>query len=375
MISIKEVDSKSDLIKFIKFPFKLYKNSKFWVPPIIDQEIENFDKVKNPNIKQSKTNLFLAYMGSNVVGRIVAIINNYEVEVTKIKKIRFGWFDFIDDFEVSKKLLDKIDEIGRQNKLEFMEGPMGFTNLDKVGVLTSGFDKIGTMITTYNHEYYKEHFIKHKFVEEKKYHEKIFEFKNIDGKYYKQISDVVKQRNNLQEVTFTKTSEVLKRSNEMFDLFNDSYAKLSSFVKINEEQKQYMKKKYIKFINPEYIKFVENENKKLVAFAIVMPSFAWALQKTRGYLFPFGIFYVLFSKFFSKKITLYLIGIHPDYQKKGVTAIIFNSFIQTLKNKGIKICRRTPELTENISIDKIWENFSPELIKTRSTFKKKLSKS
>jgi GNAT superfamily N-acetyltransferase len=105
-----------------------------------------------------------------------------------------------------------------------------------------------------------------------------------------------------------------------------------------------------------------------------MPSYAWALQKMRGYLFPFGIFYLLFSKFFNKKITLYLIGIHPDFQKRGVTAIIFNSFIQTLKNKGIEICRRTPELTENISIDKIWGNFSPELIKTRSTFKKKLSK-
>ena len=310
MITIKEVNSKNELLKFIKFPFKLYKNSKFWVPPIIDQEIENFDSEKNPNIKQSKTNLFLAYKDSEVVGRIVAIINNYEVEVTKIKKIRFGWFDFIDDFEVSKKLLDKIDAIGRQNRLEFMEGPMGFTNLDKVGVLTSGFDKIGTMITTYNHEYYKDHFIKHQFVEEKKYHEKIFEFKNVDGKYYKQISDVVKQRNNLQEVTFTKTSEVLKRSNEMFDLFNDSYSKLSSFVKINEKQKEYMKKRYIKFINPEYIKFVQDKNKKLVAFAIVMPSFARALQKIKGYLYPFGIFYLLFSKFFNKKINLYLIGIH-----------------------------------------------------------------
>ena len=167
MITIKEVNSKNELLRFIKFPFKLYKNSKFWVPPIIDQEIENFDSEKNPNIKQSKTNLFLAYKNSEVVGRIVAIINNYEVEVTKIKKIRFGWFDFIDDFEVSKKLLDKIDAIGRQNRLEFMEGPMGFTNLDKVGVLTSGFDKIGTMITTYNHEYYKDHFIKHQFTEEK----------------------------------------------------------------------------------------------------------------------------------------------------------------------------------------------------------------
>ena len=130
-----------------------------------------------------------------------------------------------------------------------------------------------------------------------------------------------------------------------------------------------MKEKYIKFINPEYIKFVENEKKEIVAFAIIMPSFAKALQKMNGRLFPFGFLNLLWAKRYNKNVTLYLIGIDPQYQKLGITAIIFNAFIQTLKNKGIQICRRTPELTDNISIDKIWKNFNPKLIKTRSTYR------
>ena len=134
-----------------------------------------------------------------------------------------------------------------------------------------------------------------------------------------------------------------------------------------------MKKKFLSFIKPEYIKFVENSQNKIVAFAIIMPSFAKALQRMNGKLFPFGFLHMLYAKKFNKDVTLYLIGIHPDYQKMGVTAIIFNSFIQTLKNKGIQVCRRTPELEDNISVDKIWKNFNPKLIKTRSTYKLNLN--
>jgi hypothetical protein len=159
------------------------------------------------------------------------------------------------------------------------------------------------------------------------------------------------------------------RANEMFDLFNKSYSSLSSFVRISEEQKEYMKKSYLNFINPEFIKFVENDKNEIVGFGIIMPSFAKALQKMRGKLFPFGFLHLLRAKKNVKDVNLYLIGILPEYQKLGVTAIIFNSFIQTLKNKGIEICRRTPELVDNISIDKIWKNFNPKLIKTRSTYK------
>ena len=369
MIDIKKVSNKKDTRDFVEFPFKLYKKSKYWVPPIINQEIDSFNKDLNPNLKESAVELFIAIKENKIVGRIAVIINWYEVNKQKTSKIRFGWFDFIDDYKVSKLLLEKVAELGKKNNLKYMEGPMGFSNLDKVGVLTSGFDIVGTMITAYNHSYYKNHYEKFGLKPEKNFHEKTFMFDDIDTGYYEKMSRIVKTRNRLNEVNFNSTSEVMKRTNEMFDLFNKSYEKLSSFVKINNEQKEFMKEKYIKFINPEYIKFVENDKKELVAFAIIMPSFAKALQRMKGKLFPFGFLNLLWAKKFNKDVTLYLIGIHPDYQKLGVTAIIFNAFIQTLKNKGIQVCRRTPELTDNISIDKIWKNFNPKLIKTRSTFK------
>ena len=372
MIDIIKVSNNSELREFVMFPFKLYKGSKYWVPPIIEQEMNSFNRDLNPNLKNAEVELYMASKNDEIVGRIAVIINWYEVKEQKTSKIRFGWFDFIDDFEVSKVLLDKVIEIGKANNLEYMEGPMGFSNLDKVGVLTSGFDVISTMITNYNYDYFKRHYEKHGLKVEKTFHEKTFLFEDIDTEYYEKMSRIVKTRNNLKEVNFYSTKKVMSRANEMFDLFNKSYAKLSSFVKINEEQKEYMKEKFLSFVNPEYIKFVENENKEIVAFAIIMPSFAKALQKMNGKLFPFGFLNLLWAKKFNKDVTLYLIGIDPNYQKLGVTAIIFNSFIQTLKNKGIKICRRTPELTDNLSIDKIWKNFSPKLIKTRCTYKKEL---
>tara|TARA_B100001287_G_scaffold45961_1_gene35031 strand:+ start:6244 stop:7362 length:1119 start_codon:yes stop_codon:yes gene_type:complete len=372
MIEVKRVKDSRHLKQFVLYPFELYKGSKFWVPPIIQQEIDSFNKDLNPNLRDSQVDLFLAFKNKKVVGRIAVIINWFEVKEQKIKKVRFGWFDFNDDKEISKKLLEKVVDVGKRFKLKYIEGPMGFSNLDKVGVLTSGFDIIGTMITTYNHKYYQKHYEYHGLRKEKNFQEKTFMFEDIDHKYYEKMSRIVKMRNKLEEVNFNSTSEVMKRSNEMFDLFNESYANLSSFVKINEKQKEYMKEKYLKFINPEYIKFVENENKDIVAFAIIMPSFARALQKIKGKLFPFGFLNLLWAKKFNRNVTLYLIGIHPEYQKLGVTAIIFNSFIQTLKNKGIQICRRTPELVDNVAIDKIWKNFNPKLIKTRSTFKKNI---
>lgn len=369
MIQIKQVIDSKDLYKFIKFPFDLYKNSKYWVPPIIKQEIDSFNSSINPNLKESSLKQFIAIKNKKIVGRIAVIINWNEIKNKKIRKIRFGWFDFIDDLNVSLLLLEKVKEIGRKHEMDFMEGPMGFNNLDKVGVLTSGYDIIGTMISSYNYKYYVKHYEKHGFLEEKKYHEKTFMFKDIDPSYYSKMSEVVKKRNNLKEINFNKTSEIMLRANEMFDLFNKSYSSLSSFVRISEEQKEYMKKSYLNFINPEFIKFVENDKNEIVGFGIIMPSFAKALQKMRGKLFPFGFLHLLRAKKNVKDVNLYLIGILPEYQKLGVTAIIFNSFIQTLKNKGIEICRRTPELVDNISIDKIWKNFNPKLIKTRSTYK------
>ncbi len=372
MITIKEVSSKSDLKKFVTFPFVLYKDSKYWVPPIINDELESFDKTKNPVFKDADAWFFLAYENDKMVGRVAAIINRLEVQEQNVKKMRFGWFDFVDNTSVSEALLQKVSEIGTANSLEYMEGPVGFSNLDKVGVLVEGFDHIGTMITWYNHPYYKEHYERLGFVKEKEYMENKFPARNADPKLFTKLNDLIKRRYGLSELNFTKTKEVLPLADEMFDLFNKTYASLSSFVPITEIQKAYFKKKYISFINPEYIKFIKDKEDKLVAFAIVMPSFSEALQKAKGKLFPFGLFHLLNAKKNSKDVIFYLIGIDPEYQNKGVTAIIFNEYYKTFTKKGIEMCYRTPELEENLAIKQMWKHFDPVIYKRRRTYRKDL---
>ena len=372
MVTLKEATIKSELKQFVKFPFTLYKNSPYWVPPIINDELESFDRDKNPAFKNADAWFFLAYKNGKIVGRVATIINWLEVNEQKIKKIRFGWFDFIDDYEVSEILLQKVAEIGKKDNLEYMEGPVGFSNLDKVGVLIEGFDHIGSMITWYNHSYYKNHYEKLGFVKEKEYMENKFLASNADPALFTKLNDLIKRRYGLREINFKKTKDVMPMADQMFDLFNETYSKLSSFVPITEIQKAYFKKKYISFINPEYIKFIVDKNDKLIAFSIVMPSFSKALQKANGKLFPFGIFHLLKAKKHSKDVYFYLIGIHPDYQNKGVTAIVFNEYYKTFKEKGIEMCYRTPELEENVAIRQMWKHFNPVIYKRRRTYRKNL---
>jgi ribosomal protein S18 acetylase RimI-like enzyme len=372
MITIKEISNKKEMKQFVTFPFSIYKNNKFWVPPIIKDEVDNFDPKKNPVFDNADAQFFVAIRDGKIVGRVVAIINWFEVEKQQIKKMRFGWFDVIDDLEVSKALLNKVKEIGLKNKLTHIEGPIGFNNLDKTGVLVEGFDHIGTMITWYNHPYYKEHLEALGFVKEKEYLENKFKFKNVDGVYFDRVSSIIKRRFKLKALDFTKTKDILPYVDEMFEVFDKSYSKLSSFVPISESQIAFFKKKYISFINPEYIKFVVDEHHKVVAFAIVMPSFSEALQKAKGKLFPFGLFHLLKARKHSKDVTFYLIGVHPEYQNKGVHAIIFDQYTKTFTPLGIDTCIRTPELEDNEAIKKLWENFSPETHKRRRTYRKNI---
>ncbi|WP_026714062.1 hypothetical protein [Flavobacterium daejeonense] len=372
MITIKEAKTKKELTEYIKFPFSLYKDNEFWVPPIIADELESFDKTKNPAFENAEAYFYIAYKDGKIAGRITAIINWAEVNDQQKRKVRFGWFDVINDIEVTKALLEKVEELGKKNNLEYMEGPMGFSNLDKVGVLTEGFDQLGTMITWYNHPYYAAHLEQLGYVVEKEYIESKFPFSNVKPEFFQKASAVVRKRYELTPVNFTSTKDVMPYADKMFDLFNETYSKLSSFVAISESQKAYFKKKYISFINPEYIKFIEDKNKNIIAFGIVMPSFSRALQKAKGKLFPFGIFHLLNARKNSKDMIFYLIGIHPEYQNKAVTAVMFNEYYDTFKEKGVEYCFRTPELSDNHAIHNIWKHFEPVVHCRRKTFKKEL---
>ena len=372
MITVKEVKNKKELKAFVTFPFKLYNNSKYWVPPIISDEIATLSADKNPAFLHAEARFFLAYQNNEIVGRIAAILNWTEIKTQKVKKMRFGWFDTIDNINVSKVLLDKVAEIGTSNNLEFIEGPVGFSNLDKNGALTYGFDHIGTMATWYNHPYYITHFEKLGYLPEKEYIESKFPFNTIPVERFTRVNEIITKRFKLRPSQFTKTKEVIPHIDSMFDLFNKSYSKLSSFVPVSDAQRDYFKKKFIHFINPEYIKFVFDENDKMIAFSIVLPSFSEALQETKGKLFPFGFLKLLKAKKNSKTVLFYLIGVEPHYQNKGVTAIIFNEFYNTLKKQNIETCIRLPELADNFASHQIWKDFDCEIIKRRKTFRKEL---
>lgn len=372
MITIKEATTKALVSDYVKFPFSLYKGHPYWVPPIIQDEMDSFDKTKNPAFESAEAYLYLAYKGNTIVGRIAAIINWDEVNNQGKKKVRFGWWDVTDDIEVTKALLEKVYELGRHNDLEYVEGPMGFSNLDKVGVVTDGYGEMGSMITWYNYPYYVAHLEQLGFVKEKEYIESKFHYSNIKPEFFVKAQELIKKRYGLRALNFTKTSDIMPYVDKMFDLFNASYANLASFVAITETQKAYFKKKYISFINPEYIKFVMDKDDNMIAFTIVMPSFSKALQKAKGKLFPFGFYHLLKAKKNSKEVLFYLIGIDPHYMNKGVTAIIFDEYYKTFTEKGITDCIRTPELEDNLAIQNMWKHFDPSVFRKRKTYRKDL---
>lgn len=373
MVTVKEIHSKKDFKAFVKFPFKLYKGSKYWIPPIIKEELATFDKTKNPVFNDAEARFFLAYKNNEIVGRIAAIINWIEVNQNHQKKMRFGWFDVVDEIEVTRALLEKVHEIGKSHQLEYMEGPVGFSNLDKVGIMTEGFDELGSMITWYNFPYYANHFKELGYEVAKTYSENKMDFTKIEPESFEKIQDLIRKRYNLKALNFTKNKDILKYTDDMFEVFSKSHSKLSSFVEINKEQRDYFKKKFIGFLNPEYVKFILDKDDKLIAFGIVTPSYEKALQKMNGKLFPFGFLHLLHAKKHAKNVTFYLIGVLPEYQNKGVTAIIFKEFFDTFKVKNVEWCIRGPELDDNVAIHQIWKHFNPIIYKRRCTFKKYIS--
>ncbi len=373
-INIKEIESKEDLKKFVMFPFDLYKDSKYWVAPIIKEELEVLGKEINPVFKNADANYFLAYINGKIVGRIAALINWIEVNEIKRKKVRFGWFDFVDDKNVSKSLLEKVIEIGKKNNLELIEGPVGFSNMDKAGMLIKGFEKKNTMITLYNYSYYQDHMRAHgynKLAEWVEYELKIADYKNASEKI-KKFSDIILNRYNLKKLNFTSTKQIEPYIDEMFDLLGETYESLQTFVPIQDYQIKYYKDKYLKYINPGFIKCVTDQDDKLVAFAITMPSFSKALKKINGKVNFIGLLRLLYAKNYNSKGSLYLIGVRPDFQNKGIIAILFNELQKFYNKFGIKEVETNPELIENTAIQQLWKNFDNVQHKNRATFTKSI---
>ena len=374
MIEVIKVESKKNEKDFVMFPFELYRDCEYWVPPIINEEIDAMDTNKNPVFKNAEAEFYLAYKDNKIVGRIAAIVNWVEIEEQKKNKLRFGWYDTIDDINVSKALMDKVLEFGKNRKLEFVDGPVGFSNMDKAGLLIEGYNELNTMITWYHYPYQKEHLNKlgfSKLAEWVEYKIKIFSAEEAPEKV-KKFSKIIQERYNLKVVNFKSTKEIIPYVDKMFELLNVTYSNLQTYVTIKQYQIDFYKEKFIKYIHPDFIKCCLDENDNLIAFLITMPSFSKALKKINGKIGLMGYFHLYKAQHFNDRVSLYLIGVDPKYQSKGVTAVIFNELQQTFNNRGIVEVETNPELVENKAIQAFWKNYESTLHKRRATFTKSL---
>lgn len=364
---IKEVTDKKGYDLFVRFPFKLYKNNPYWVPPIIADEIETIDPNVNPVYQNAEARFYLAYKGNEIVGRIAAIINWIEVNDLGKSKVRFGWFDTIDDVEVSRMLLEKVIAVGKANKLSTIEGPVGFSNLDKAGLLVYGFEELNTMITNYNAPYYQEHFKMlgfKKLAQWVEYEIQIHDYSESPEKV-KRFSDIVMERYKLQLVDFKSRKDIVPYVDEMFELLDKTYNKLQTFVPIQPYQIEHYKKRFIRFMNPKFIKCVVDNKGDMIAFSITLPSFTKALKKVNGKLSLMGYLHLFKAMYFNNRASFYLIGIRPDFQNKGITAIIFNEMQKSFNAFGITTVETNPELEENSAIQKLWKNYTHRLHKKK----------
>ena len=367
-IIIKEVKSKKALKKFVSFPYKLYKGNKYWIPQLIKDEMKLFQKEKNPAFEFCDVKLWLAYKDEKVVGRIVGFINYRFIEKWHDKYCRFGWIDFIDDENVSKALINTVENWAKENGMEAVHGPLGFSDLDPEGMLIEGFEELGTIATIYNYPYYPEHLKKLGYNKDADWVEYEIKVPDKVPEKIERIANIVLKKNKLRILYASKIKELKPYMSDLFHMLNTAYKELYGFVPLSEKQIQSYIKQYIGFANPELISIILDENNKVAAFGLTFPSLSKSFQKAKGRLFPFGFIHILKALKKNNLIDLYLVAVRPDLQGKGVNALLFSELIKIYINNKFEKAESNPELETNTKVQAQWKYFDRRQHKRRRCF-------
>lgn len=375
-VVIKKVSTKSDLKKFIRFNYEFYKDNSYAVPDLYMDMVDTFSREKNAAFEFCEADYFLAYRDGKIVGRVAAIINHRANETWQKKTVRFGWIDFVDDAEVSDALIDTVKAWGRERGMQEIEGPLGFTDMDAEGMLIEGFDQLSTMATIYNYPYYPVHMERMGFEKSADWVEMKIYIPDAIPEKHKRISDIIQRKYNLRVRKLTNKKDVIKSgvAHEIFRLINDAYAPLFGFSRMTEAQIDQYVKVYIPVLDLRMVTLVETEEGEIVAVGISMPSLSEALQKAKGKFFPFGWYHLLKALKWNrpKVLDLLLVAVRPDYQSKGVNALLFTDLIPIYQEMGFEYAESNPELEDNGRVQNQWQYFKTEQHKRRRCFKQNL---
>lgn len=373
-ITIKKVDTKKELKAFIRFNYELYKDNPYSVPDLYDDMLNTFSPKKNAAFEFCEADYFLAYKDGKLAGRVAAIINRRANETWNKKEVRFGWIDFVDDGEVSKALLDTVEEWGRKRGMTSLVGPLGFTDMDAEGMLVEGFDQLSTMATIYNYPYYPQHMERLGFRKDADWVEfKLMVPEKMPDKY-RRVAEIILRKYNLK-IKKLKNRKEIREGNygqKIFDLINEAYAPLYGYSQMTQGQIDQYVKTYLNLLDLRMVTLVEDERGDLIAVGISMASLSRALQQAKGKLLPFGWYYLLKALFVKrpKVLDLLLVAVKPEYQSKGVNALLFYDLIPIYQQMGFEYGESNPELEENKKVQAQWDYLETVQHKRRRAFRK-----
>ena len=371
-VSVIPVKTARDLRRFARFNVQLYRNDPYAVPDLIRDTINSFKPSRNAAFEFCEAQTFIAVMEGKVVGRVAGIINHKANEAWKVKTVRFGWIDFIDDIHVSQALLDAVSAWGKERGMDRLEGPFGFTDFDPEGMLTEGFDLMGTMATIYNYPYYPKHMEQLGLEPSAEWVERHIPYNTLPEKMDR-IGKIVLERYNLHidRLEHSKSVEAKKYAHKLFHLVNEAFAPLYGYSAFSDRQIDDFARKFVPLLDKRFAAFVLDSNDNLVAGALTMTSIARALQKAKGRLFPFGWWHIIKAlKIKRSNIVEFLfIAVKPEYQNKGINAVPFSILNPTLANMGYRLGETNPELVDNVKVQSQWSYYEGvKIVRRRAVF-------
>jgi len=370
---IHKVTSRKELKKFIRFQLKLYKGNSYWCPPLIFDELNMLSKDQNPAFEYCEAEYWLAYRDNKIVGRIAGIINSRANKRWNENFVRFGWIDFIDDLEISSKLIETVTEWGRSKGMTRIQGPLGFTDMDPVGMLIEGFEEPSSLAAIYNYPYYPEHMIKLGFGKGADWVHFDMNVPPVIPEKVSRSAAIAKEKYHLRTVPAKKTKDFLPYTKKMFRMMNEAFDDLYSYAAIGEKQIDLYTKQYFGFIRPEYVSLVIDEKDDVIAFGITIPDLKHALQKCNGRLFPFGFIHLYRALKKNDTIHMYLIGVRPDYQGRGALALVYDELHKAYLEHGIVKATTHPQLENNLKAISIWKNYDSRIYLRRRCWEKHFS--
>lgn len=375
MVEVKQIEpTKGNLRKFIQFELDLYKDNPYHVPPLVIDELSTLSPKENPAFDFCEAAYFMAYRDGRPVGRIAGIINHQVNKATGEKDARFGFIDFIDDYEVSEALLKAVEEWGRSKGMTKIIGPLSFTDLDKEGMLVEGFDELSTMATIHNYPYYPRHIERLGYEKESDWVEFLMEVPEAVPEKHNRIADIVKRKYDLRVLKYNSRKRIKDEyGRALFHLINESYKDLYQYSPLTERQITHYIDEYLNLLNLDLVTLIVDKEDQLVGVGISMPSMSRALQKSGGRLLPMGWWHLLKGlRGRNDRVDLMLVGVRPDYQNKGVNALLFQDLIPQYIKYGYKYAESNPEMETNSKVQNQWDVFSPRLHKRRRSFRKVL---